>query len=118
MYDSCAYSKRLDESVGPLAYMLNPIKFENCKKCRHEKGLVGGTAVSHSTINLVDVENDLLGITREQSLCPSKKYQFESSAKDTKVHLPACQMIHYKKHTPPPAVKLQRCVKAKKINLL
>ena len=26
MYDTCAYAKRIDESVGPLAYVLNPMK--------------------------------------------------------------------------------------------
>lgn len=114
MYDTCAYSKRLDESVGPLAYMLNPIKFENDKKCRHEKGLVGGTAVSHNTGNLVDLENDLRGITRHQSLCPAKKYQFGAGTKGKKVHLPACQMIQYKTYKNPPGVKLPSCVGGKK----
>ena len=75
IYDNCAYSKRLDESIGPLSYVINPIKYENCKKCRHELGLVGGTAVSHIKGNLVDLENDLRGSTRANSLCPSVKYQ-------------------------------------------
>ena len=47
IYDTCAYKKTLDQSVGPLSYVLNPIKYENCNKCRMELGLVGGTAVSH-----------------------------------------------------------------------
>ena len=36
--------------------MLNPIKFENCNKCRMELGIVGGTAASHIQGNIVDLE--------------------------------------------------------------
>ena len=72
IYDTCAYSTKMNESVGPLQYILNPMKYENCKKCRHELGLVGGTAVSHIKGNLVDLENDLRGATRVSSLCPKK----------------------------------------------
>ena len=74
IYDTCAYTKKIDESVSPLQYILNPMKYENCNKCRHELGLVSGPAVSHIQGNLVDLENDLRGATREYSLCPSKKY--------------------------------------------
>ena len=74
IYDTCAYKKTLDQSVGPLSYVLNPIKYENYGKCRMELGLVGGTAVSQIKGNLVDLENDLRGTTRSASLCPSKHY--------------------------------------------
>ena len=56
IYDSCAYKHDLVQSVGPLEYMLNPIKFENANKCRMELGLIGGSAVSHVKGNLVDLE--------------------------------------------------------------
>ena len=29
IYDTCAYKHELSQSVGPLQYTLNPIKFEN-----------------------------------------------------------------------------------------
>ena len=74
MYDSCAYKKTLEESTGTLSYVLNPIKYENCSKCRVEFGVVGGTNVSHNKGNLVDVENELFNITRKTSKCPTKKY--------------------------------------------
>ena len=70
IYDTCAYKKTLDESVGPLSYLLNPIKYENCNKCRMELGIVGGSNVSHIRGNLVDLENDLRGQTRGASLLP------------------------------------------------
>ena len=73
MYDTCEYNTRLNESVGTLEYTLDPIRYENCNKCRMELGVVGGSAVSHIQGNLVDLETDLMGITRKASLCPTKK---------------------------------------------
>ena len=109
-YDQCAYKSEINQSVGPLEYILNPMKYENCQKCRHEFGLVGGTNVSHIKGNLVDLENDLRGQTRQNTKCPTLKY---APSKDntitvsgnacnssrqidlTKVHLPPCQMLRF-----------------------
>ena len=124
IYDTCAYSTKMNESVGPLQYILNPMKYENCKKCRHELGLVGGSAVSHIKGNLVDLENDLRGATRVSSLCPQEKYGPSNENKisikgkscgkprnvDTNmVHLPSCQMIRYKPTPLPPKINLDSC---------
>lgn len=129
IYDNCAYAKKIDESTSPLNYVLNPMKYENCKKCRNELGLVGGTAVSHIKGNMVDLENDLRGSTRLNSLCPSKKFpnatykdgdrsniviSGKSCGKLTTVntdmvHLPACQMIQYNRVPMPSAMKLESC---------
>lgn len=73
-YDTCAYSKAIGESVAPLDYMLDPVKFEHCDRCRVELGLVGGTAVSHINGNMVDLENDLRGANRPNTHCPSYKF--------------------------------------------
>jgi len=32
-YDSCAYYDRLEESVGPIGYRLDPNSIENCNQC-------------------------------------------------------------------------------------
>ena len=120
IYDTCAYKHELSQSVGPLQYTLNPIKFENVNKCRMELGVVGGTAVSHVKGNLVDLETDLRGQTRRQTKCPSRLYQnpcptgdinnckpsnihIRGDPSQTKrsidtnmLHLPSCQMIRYK----------------------
>jgi len=133
IYDTCAYKTTLEQSVGPLAYQLNPIRYENCNKCRIELGTVGGTAVSHIKGNLVDLETDLKGITRKSSLCPSKKYQNPcpngdinncqpnkihipssacNKARDINtnlVHLPSCQMIRYKPVPLPDPTVLEGC---------
>jgi len=132
-YDTCAYKKELDQSVGPLSYVLNPIKYENCNKCRMELGIVGGTAVSQIKGNLVDLENDLRGSTRTFSLCPDKHYHPNCAHKigdecqpkqinlegkacekprsvDTELqHLPPCQMIRYKPVPLPPPMNIQSC---------
>ena len=130
MYDTCAYKKELDQSVGPLSYILNPIKYENCNKCRMELGVIGGTAVSQIKGNLVDLENDLRGITTSASLCPEKKYipncpnsigddcqpkqinlpfnrgcNIQKPIDTTLLHLPPCQMIRYKPVPLPPPVE-------------
>ena len=131
-YDTCAYKKELDQSTSPLSYNLNPIKFENCSKCRMELGVVGGTAVSHIKGNLVDLENDLRGQTRQASLCPAQHYhpscnnptdcnqpnQLQTNSTScspgttidtTLVHLPPCQMVRYKPVPLPDPLKLDSC---------
>ena len=119
-YDNCAYKHQLNESVGTLAYILDPSRYENCNKCRMELGLVGGTAVSHVKGNLVDLETDLRGQTRRTTKCPTRLYQNPCPTGDINncqpgniqirgdpsqtarqintnmLHLPSCQMIRYK----------------------
>ena len=73
-YDTCAYSQALSESIAPIDYVINPIKYEHCGKCRMELGIVGGTAVSHINGSLVDLENDLFNITRPATRCPNYHY--------------------------------------------
>ena len=114
IYDDCAYSKRLKESTGPLNYLLNPQKYENCHKCRVELGLFGGTNVSIGAGNLVDAESDLSGRTRLLSQCPTKKYAPKCSDPNNKCtydtgipfdcdacqpqkrHLRPCSLFQYK----------------------
>ncbi len=117
--DSCAYAKYLHQSVNPLSYHLDPVKYENCNKCRNELGLLGGTQVSHVGGNIVDLENDLRGQTRPATKCPSLKHQpkdiygFQRTEPYKSVnhpvmdlrnprHLRPCQMNNYK-HVPMPA---------------
>ena len=133
MYDTCEYKTRLNESVAPLSHMLDSVRYENCNKCRMDLGVVGGTAVSHIRGNLVDLETDLMGITRKASLCPSQKFnsncatgnmanchpnniviQGQSCGKQriidtTPLHLPSCNMIRYKPIPMPPKMDLSRC---------
>ena len=74
IYDTCTYKNKLLESVGAINYNLYNGKFEHNRKCRIEFGLVGGYGVSLYNGNMTDLESDLRGQTRINSLCPSKKY--------------------------------------------
>jgi hypothetical protein len=56
-------------------YSMIPQKFYHPNASRNALGLVGGNEVSMATGNLVDLESDLRGVTRDLSNCPSRKYQ-------------------------------------------
>ncbi|MEN8811317.1 MAG: hypothetical protein ABF272_08015 [Flavobacteriales bacterium] len=101
-----------------------------------ELGIVGGNDVSIIRGNLVDLETDLRGITRINSRCPTKKYQWKENTGitgektvqprgieysnafcknplkiDTKMrHLPPCQMIRYDPVPLPPPLDLPQCI--------
>ena len=123
IYDTCAYTKSMQESTSPLNYTLYPGKYENCAKCRIEFGTVGGNGVSLFSGNLVDLESDLRGQTRPASLCPLNKYQpeCEYSGKDgipcgsfnrnhkNLVNQSACQLQNYPKIPLPTNDQLYRC---------
>lgn len=112
IYDKCAYKENLDRSTGSLEYILDPVKYENKKKCRHEFGLVSGQDVSLVKGNLIDLESELRGQTRKLSKCNADEFFPDSGKKihinnpsgsdprvidTTLVHLKSCQMINYKK---------------------
>jgi hypothetical protein len=118
-YDNCAYKKTVEESTGTLSYVINPIKYENCSKCRVEFGVVGGTNVSHDKSKLVDIENELMNITRKNSKCPSKKYAptCSKASKDdnglpcgpyqlAEKHLKPCSIVKYKPRVEGPGYQL------------
>lgn len=141
-YDNCAYNHQLHESVGTLAYILDPSRFENCNKCRMEFGTVGGTNVSHIKGNLVDLETDLRGTTRLASKCPTKKYinpcpngdmtschpnqitirkhpgnTYKDRVLDTSMeHLQPCQMIKYRDTPLEPAIPEVLCPQYNNMN--
>ena len=133
MYDTCEYQTRLNESANTLNYTLNSMRNENCNKCRMELGTVGGTNVSHIKGNLVDLETDLLGITRKASLCPTQKFTSACARGNmanchpenivikgencggnrvidtTPLHLKSCNMIRYKPTPMPPKPDYSNC---------
>ena len=125
IYDSCSYQTDLNQSVAPLSYILDPVRYENCQKCRPELGIVGGTAVSHINGNLVDLENDLRGQNRPATRCPSYQYvppsgnvlqgkeyikPVQHPAIDTSMkHLRACQMQQYPSVPANPPFEQYRC---------
>jgi hypothetical protein len=119
IYDSCAYKKTLDESVGPFSYSMFPAKYENCAKCRIELGQVGGNGVSIFSGNLVDLDSELRGQTRIISKCGTNQYVPTNDGiikndktqpiDTTMLHLPACQSIMYREVPMPPKINYNKC---------
>lgn len=66
IYDNCAYQKKIYESTSPLDYNLYQGKFENCKKCLHDK--------FWTPYQLVDIETELRNQNRPLSHCDQFKY--------------------------------------------
>jgi hypothetical protein len=124
-YDKFFYKRDLNQSVSSLDYLLDPIKYNNASKCRIQFGIVGGTDVSQVKGNLVDLENDLYGLSRSASKCPSKKFLPKCPEDDIEyfirdcdgktiidtelVHLPECQMVDYKPIPLPPPMVISNC---------
>jgi hypothetical protein len=102
IYDSCAYQKSLQQSTGPMDYAMYTGKYENSAKCRIEFGVSSGNGVSLYSGNLVDLESELRGQTRQASLCPSTMYSPNQKMNGKLINQPSCQMQYYPK-TPMPA---------------
>jgi len=68
IYDQGAYLVKTKESAKPLSYMLQINAHENCIKC----GDMPNVSVHEERVNL---ENDILGLTRKLSKDPKEKYQ-------------------------------------------
>lgn len=68
LYDTCNYEKRLYESTSPLSYQMAFFKHENCNKCIQDNFYVKYQP------EIVDVESELLNITRPLSDCDQFKY--------------------------------------------
>ena len=106
-YDSCAYQKSLQESMSPLDYMLYTGKYDNCAKCRIEFGVVGGNNVSLFSGNLVDLESELRGQTRQASLCPTNESIFLTNPK--LMNQPSCNIQYYPKTPTQQPSKVSGC---------
>ena len=97
----------LDTVAG--GYTQIPQKYYHPKASRLALGIVGGNDVSVASGNLVDIESDLFGTTRDLTNAPSRKYQRTSGpivfvdratgrvrTVDTAArHLPTKQMVSY-----------------------
>lgn len=68
IYDTCDYEKSLYESTSPLAYKLYGGYAENCNKCIKDRFYVKYQP------EVVDVESELLNLTRPFSHCDQFKY--------------------------------------------
>ena len=75
-YDKGAYSKELKQSTGPGIYQLNepPVSCHQCYPFPVTVRLQRQGDSLFKNKNLIDVDSELLGITRKSSLDPKKKF--------------------------------------------
>lgn len=67
-------ANRVSDTVAG-GYTQIPQKYYHPNASRNALGLVGGNEVSQASGNLVDIESDLRGTTRDLSNAPARKYQ-------------------------------------------
>ena len=75
IYDDCAAQQYYKQSTAQGCYQFFAGKYINNNECRVNFGIVGGNDVSLYRGNLVDLESDMRGINRDNSLCPKNKFQ-------------------------------------------
>jgi len=73
-YDDCTYKHRLAETISPGEYMTQMPR--NCDNCAYYAPgvILDGKGVALCEKELIDVDSELLGITRKYSQCPADKY--------------------------------------------
>jgi hypothetical protein len=75
-YDTCTYKQILAESISPGDYLVNTPKIA-CEPCYQSNPSIRLQNIGNSiskTQYLIDIDSELIGITRKNSNCPSKKY--------------------------------------------
>ena len=75
-YDLCAYKQVLGETTGPGFYQLSTPP-NSCKPCHPTDPRVrlqsGGVSLNQNN-NLIDIDSELIGISRNLTNCSSRKY--------------------------------------------
>lgn len=81
-YDTCAYKQTLAQTIGPGEYQINE-PYVSCEPCfvsdPHIRLQKIGSSFSRTTA-MIDIDSELMGITRRQSKCPERKYLPECGA--------------------------------------
>ena len=90
-FDKCAYNKSVEESTYSLGYNLFIGKYEPCNTCPTADF---PTVIPFDKLSVV--ESELFGINRQNTLCPSGKYDPKASIPNEPL-TPArlCQSIYY-----------------------
>ena len=75
-YDTCQYQQVLAESVGPGHYSLNtpPVSCKPCFPTDPSVRLQRSGGSIDTSRPLIDIDSELLNITRPRSKCPSRKW--------------------------------------------
>ena len=75
-YDTCEYKQTLAQSIGPGHYQINtpPISCEPCYPYSPSVRLQRSGGSVDTSQYMIDIDSELMNITRPLSNCPSKKY--------------------------------------------
>jgi len=93
IYDGCAYNKNLKEQEGTFWHHMDKSRFNlpaNLQQQHNLKGIIQGNPVGtydRPNGHLVAIENDLFGLTRTRTNCPSKKYHPAKQCPNGNCHL-------------------------------
>ncbi len=112
IYDKCATREKTLQSVGPYNYMMYDGKFSSTNKCTMQLGQVAGNMYGTHSRDLIDLESDLLGVTRRATDCSDGKYQPGCKNLDCpqKVNIgPSCSLFDLPPVVQPPAFKPMTC---------
>lgn len=90
-YDSCEYDKYLQESQGAFKWLSQNV-YENPEQCHVEQSPYMRGVASHGIKrNNVDIESELLNITRQNGKCPDLKYNPQRDIVKTPEYLNDCK---------------------------
>lgn len=87
-YDTCAYNKYLEESIGVGKYMINTPSVSCKKDCFYTSPYIRLDKQGAATCDnkeLIDVDSELLGLNVKQTKCPKEKYFDSAYCKNTKL---------------------------------
>ena len=75
-YDTCAYKQELSESIGPGEYQLSTpnINCEDCFTKDPQLVLQRSGVIVAKTVPMIDVDSELMNITRKLSNCSSNDF--------------------------------------------
>jgi len=75
-YDICSYEQTLAETTGPGHYQLGtpPNTCDPCHPTDPRMRLQSGGVALNKNTNLIDVDSELIGISRNLTQCPDRKY--------------------------------------------
>ena len=88
-YDKCAYNTDIKSSIGPGAYALTrPLTDTSCMQSIPERGSAAG-GHRYDTASLIDVDSELLGITRPYKRC---RYPIQDVPHQQNIVFPECKL--------------------------
>ena len=90
IYDPCYCKLATHDSVSPMDYQLYKGKYENCHRCKTNDGIVNNIAYG----KLIALENNLMNINSQASLCPNNQFNPKTANKGVAINPPdLCDIV-------------------------